>query len=111
MKMRFVVHALPFPNSNSEDHTLHSSPTHTHTGDPDLYVSVSNKLPTLATSDFISAGLGDELIELTTELPDVPDDLERMFFSVLGNTKSHYDVGVWVEQYAVPVRGLRGSLI
>jgi hypothetical protein len=101
LRIRLVVYPLPHEDL----------PAFRHIGDPDLYVSVTNTLPTLATADFISAGLGDEVLELSTELPDVPDDIERLFISVLGNTPARFDIGAWVEEYEVPIRRLRGVLI
>lgn len=53
-------------------------------GDPDLYVSTKTARPTLATSDFISARLGDDVISLRTDHPDLIDELRTIYISVFG---------------------------
>ena len=53
-------------------------------GDPDLYVSTHNARPTLATSDFISARLRDDIITFRTDHTDVRKDVQTIYISVFG---------------------------
>lgn len=55
-------------------------------GNPDLYVSFRNPFPSVATSDFLSAKLGNEAIRFNTDLGVVQEALGNDDGSEKGNT-------------------------